>query len=81
MDLPQDTLVRQIFSSDRTRRLSIYQRPDRLFYYRDDIYAEYEEVEPLFSDGYPPSGLFATAFEAEREARSAVGWLRMKVAK
>jgi hypothetical protein len=76
----EDVLVRQVFNSDRTHRLSIYQRPDGFFLYRDDIYAEFEEVPPFFWDGYPPSGLFKTAFEAERDARSAVEWLRKSVA-
>jgi hypothetical protein len=73
---PEDVLVKQIGNTDGTCRLSIYRRPDGLFLYRDDIYAEFEEVPPFFWDGYPPSGLFASAEAAERDARAAVDWLR-----
>jgi hypothetical protein len=71
-----DIIAKQIVSGDARFRLTVCQRPDGLFFYRHDWLAGWEGASAEWQDGYPPSGLFGTALEAETEARSTIAWLR-----
>ena len=68
--------VQQITSPNGKRRLTICRRDDGLFFYREDWFAEWDDAPHAWQDGYPLSGLFACAAEAEAEARVAIYWLR-----
>jgi len=70
------TLVKRIEGANGTRALNIIARDDGLYVYREDRIYEDEEVYPYWVEVYPLSGLFASAEEAEEDARQAIEWLR-----
>ena len=70
------TVVKQINRADKRTRLTIVLRPDGNFFYREDTFEEWDDAPPFWLDGHPPSGIFGTAEEADRDARSSLAWLR-----
>ncbi len=66
----------QITSPNGKRRLTVCQGDDGLFFYREDWFAEWDDAPHAWQDGYPQSGLFASAAGAEAEARATISWLR-----
>ena len=69
-------IVKQITRTDGKRRLTVCLRDDDLFFYQEDWFSEWDDVPNDWRDGYPISGLFASAAEAEAEARATISWLR-----
>jgi hypothetical protein len=69
-------VVEQITSPNGKRRFTVYRREDGLFFYREAWYAEWDDAPHAWLDGYPPSGLFASAADADADARSTIHWLR-----
>ena len=82
-----DVLVKRIFSADKLNRVSIFRRTDGFFYYADDDYRVYtgdddyglyDQVTVVWWDGQP-SGIYATAHQAEADARSVLKWLGQSI--
>ncbi len=71
-----DIVVKRIVRGDGRFRISVCQRHDGLFFYRQDRFTEWDDAPHAWMDGYPPSGIFSTADEAEAEARATISWLR-----
>lgn len=71
-------VVKVLENGDGKARLNILERRDGLFEFRS--YVEVTDDRPYFSGAYwSPrlrSGLFLSAEEAERDARSQVPWLQ-----
>ncbi len=71
-----DSIVRQIVRDDGLFRLTVCQRLDGLFFYREDWLGQWDDAPWTWMDGHPPSGIFATSTEAEADARASISWLR-----
>ena len=72
-----DSIVRQIVRDDGLFRLTVCQRLDALFFYREDWLGQWDDAPWTWMDGHPPSGIFATSTEAEADARASISWLRL----
>jgi hypothetical protein len=66
------TLLKRIEGANGTRALNIIARDDGFYVYREDRIYEDEEVYPYWIEGYPLSGLFVSAEEAEKDARRSI---------
>jgi hypothetical protein len=71
-----DVTLKQVISDDRRFRLSIIRRDDGLIFYRDDWYSAWDDTSNPWQDGPPSHERFATAQEAEADARERLPWLR-----
>ena len=69
-------IVKRIEREDGRRALLIIARGDGLFFYREDLIYEDDEVLPHWTDGHPLSGLYSSAADAEQDARKQIEWLR-----
>jgi hypothetical protein len=69
-------IVKRVERADGRRALLIIARRDGLFCYREDRILEDEETFPYWIGGYPESGLFPSAVDAEQDARQSLEWLR-----
>jgi len=83
-DVMSDTLVKEITSAGGEDRLTIHRNSAGLYYYideflrihtGDDDFGDYPQPVALWAEDHR-SGFYATAAEAERDARREVAWLR-----
>lgn len=66
----------QIERKDGGVRLTVHRREDGHFFYTEDSFEAWDDTPAVWREGYPPSGLFATAEEAKAEAIAIIPWLR-----
>jgi hypothetical protein len=71
-----DVTLKQVISDDRRFRLSIIRSDDGLIFYRNDSYSAWDDTPNPWQDGPPSDERFATAQEAEADARERLPWLR-----
>lgn len=71
-----EEVVNRILRDDGLVRVSICRRSDGLSYYREDRFLVLDDAPSAWDDGHPPSGLYASAHEAEADTRASIGWLR-----
>lgn len=75
-----DVLSKQVVSSDGLRCLWVMQRRDGLFAYEHAVLRHENDENGVWSwwadAGQGPSGLFASAEAAERDARGSIDWMR-----
>lgn len=69
------TIAHQIEREDGRVRLTVHRRAVG-FFYTEESFEAWDDTPAIWREGYPPSGLFATAEEAMAEARAIIPWLR-----
>lgn len=75
-----ETLIRVLKGYDGRTKASVFERPDGLFTYECEWLVEDDpELEPYWRRYDAPSGLYATADEAEADAITAYPSLRPPV--
>jgi hypothetical protein len=71
-----DLTFKQVVSDDHCFRLTIVRRDDGLFFYRSDWLSPCLDPRDAWQEGPPSHEQFATAQEAEADARERLPWLR-----
>ena len=69
-----DERVQDVLGPDRKRRVVIYRRPSRSFYFEVERWSEEPEEQGWIPLPRVPIGLYETAAQAECAARGLLGW-------